>query len=117
MRLKADVWVSAYLRRCNAEGAFGAVVRHGDDDAGAIFIKINRLDGTARLFGPAPMALDQPARPDRAFAAHVDRPDAKERDIDTYLARQAEFDPDLWIIEVEDRGGRHFLDDWLARSA
>ena len=54
MRLRTEFWVKGYLRRCVVEGASAVVVRHGDDDAGAIFIKVNRLDGTCVVFGPAP---------------------------------------------------------------
>ena len=36
MRLKSSLWVSAYLRRAMLSGAFGAVARHGDDDAGPL---------------------------------------------------------------------------------
>src|SRR5258708_35627932 len=56
MRLKSGIWVSAYLRRCNVEGVFAAVRRRGADEAGGIFIKINRLGGTGLLYGPAPQA-------------------------------------------------------------
>src|SRR6202000_2022054 len=54
MRLKSAIWVAAYIRRCQTEGIFAAVRRHGADEAGAIFIKVNRLDGRADLYGPAP---------------------------------------------------------------
>ncbi|MBO0753267.1 MAG: DUF1491 family protein, partial [Bradyrhizobiaceae bacterium] len=54
MRLKSGIWVSAYIRRCYAEGVFAAVRRRGAEEAGAIFIKVNRLDGTADVYGPAP---------------------------------------------------------------
>jgi hypothetical protein len=117
MRLKSEIWIKAYLRTCAAAGAPAVVVRHGDDDAGAIFIKINRLDGTARLFGPAPAGFDVgPIGADRRFVAHIDGPGASEADIETYVARQVDFDSDLWLVEVEDREGRHFLDGWLARD-
>ena len=56
MRLKSAIWVAAYVRRCNVEGAFAAVRRRGAEEAGAIFIKLNRLDGTAELFAPAPQS-------------------------------------------------------------
>ena len=49
MRLKSSIWVSAYVRRCDIEGAFAAVRRRGAEEAGAIFIKLNRLDGTGTL--------------------------------------------------------------------
>ena len=54
MRLKSGIWVAAYLRRCNIEGAAAVVRRRGANEAGAIFIKINKLDGAAVLYGPAP---------------------------------------------------------------
>ncbi len=91
------------------------VVRHGDDDAGAIFVKVARLDGTAALYGPAPAGLE-PDAGDRSWVEHLGSPGTSETDVDTYLSRQFDYDPDIWIIEVEDRQGRHFLGDWLARS-
>jgi hypothetical protein len=54
MRVKSSIWVAAYVRRAYVEGAFAVVRRRGADEAGAVFIKIARLDGTAELFGPAP---------------------------------------------------------------
>jgi hypothetical protein len=54
MRLKSEVWVSAYVRRCFVEGVFAVVRRRGAEEAGAIFIKVNRLDATADVYGPAP---------------------------------------------------------------
>jgi hypothetical protein len=113
MRLKSGIWVAAYLRRCNIEGAFAAVRRRGADEAGAVFIKINRLDGTGTLYGPAPQSAFDEARPaDRIFTAALgrDKP-APEADIEARLGREIRFDPDVWIVEVEDRAGRHFLDD------
>lgn len=112
MRLKSEMWVKAYLRRCNAAGASAMVVRHGDDDAGAIFIKIATLDGHAALYGPAPAGFDE-GQIDRQWTLHRDPAKSSEADVDAYLARQYEFDADLWVIEIEDRQGRHFLDDWL----
>jgi hypothetical protein len=113
MRLKAEVWAKAYLRSCASAGVSAAVVRHGDDDAGAIFIKVNRLDGTARLFGPAPAGFET-GQYERQWVAHIDGPTTTEAEVDSYLARQIEFDRDIWILEVEDREGRHFLEPWLA---
>ena len=34
-----------------------------------------------------------------------------EAEVDATVARQRSFDPDLWVIEVEDRQGRHLLDE------
>ena len=111
MRLKSAIWVAAYLRRCNVEGVFAVVRRRGAEEAGAIFIILNRLDGTADLYGPAPQtAFDQPLSADRAFSAVLKQRPAPEAEVEARLAREISFDPDVWILEVEDRGGRHFLD-------
>lgn len=111
MRLKSAIWVAAYIRRCQVEGVFAAVRRRGAEEAGAIFIKINRLDGMADLYGPAPQATFDEAQPsDRAFSASLKAQPAPEADVETYLARETRFDPDVWIVETEDREGRHFLD-------
>lgn len=112
MRLKSAIWVAAYLRRCGVEGAFAAVRRHGADEAGAIFIKISRLDGTAVLYAPAPQAaFDEAQPPDRIFTAMLgSAAPAPDADVEARLAREIKFDPDVWIVEVEDRNGRHFLD-------
>jgi hypothetical protein len=108
-RLRSDIWVSAYLRRCAVEGAYAVLRRRGASEAGAIFVKIDRLDGTALLFGPAPQSELRDGD-DHIFAplhkaAHIDPLDAEER-----LKREITFDPDVWIVEVEDRQGRCFLD-------
>lgn len=114
MRLKAEIWVKAYLRICANAGAMVYVLRHGDDDAGAVFIKVRLGDGRARLYGPAPSGLSVQSS-ERAWAPHLGGDDTSEDEVDAYLARQHTFDPDIWVIEVDDRDGRHFLDDWLAR--
>ena len=74
----------------------------------------SRLDGTASLFGPAPAGLEG-AREDRQFESSFKREIMPEAEVDAHLARQIEFDADIWIVAVDDRQGRHFLEDWLAR--
>jgi hypothetical protein len=115
MRLKSGIWVSAYLRRCNVEGVFAAVRRRGADEAGTIFIKVSRLDGTAVLYGPAPQSAFEEARPvDRVFTAVAGgATPVADADVEARLTREIRFDPDLWVIEIEDREGRNFLDGAL----
>jgi len=115
MRLKSTIWVAAYVRRCNIEGAFAAVRRRGAEDAGAIFIKLNRLDGTAELFAPAPQSAFDDARPsDRAFTRSFGKDPVSEQKVEERLLREIRFDPDVWIVEIEDRAGRHFIDNVVA---
>ena len=90
MRLKSAIWVAAYLRRCNIEGAFAAVRRRGAEEAGAIFIKLNRLDGTAELFGPAPQSAFEDAHPaDRAFSRCLKEQPLPEAKIEERIVREA----------------------------
>ena len=69
MRLKSSIWVAAYLRRCQTEGVFGAVRRRGAEEAGAVFVKLALLDGSAMLYAPAPQTAYDDSRPiERVFA-------------------------------------------------
>ena len=111
MRLKSALWVAAYLRRCQIEGLPAVLRRRGAEEAGAVFVRISRLDGTSDLFGPAPQsAFDDAPGADRAFSASLAQQPAPDAQIEAYLARELKFDPDIWILEVEDRTGRNLLD-------
>ncbi len=112
MRLKSEIWVKAYLRRCASQGANGVVLRHGDDDAGAIHIKVLRADGQACVFQPAPAGIDEAAE-DRRWVQGFKGAFVPDGEAQRLLDREAEFDSDAWIVEIEDREGRHFLGDDL----
>jgi hypothetical protein len=110
MRISTELAVKALIRRCQSAGAAAFVVRHGDDERGALFVKVAMLDGRAKLLGPPPALLSDTGR-SRTLEHHMAEDGAPERDVDAYLARQIEFDPDLWLVEIEDREGRTFLDE------
>lgn len=110
MRLKSNIWVSAYLRRCQTEGVFGAVRRRGAEEAGAVFVKVSLLDGNAMLYVPAPQTSYDDGRPvDRFFVPAAPQP-MPEPAVEERLTKELRFDPDAWIVETEDRAGRHFLE-------
>jgi hypothetical protein len=112
VRLRSDIWVAAYLRRCNAEGASAVLRRRGAPESGAIFVKIDGLDGRCALYGPAPQALAIVVERgvERAFARMHGSEWIDCREADKRLEREISFDSDLWIIEVEDREGAPRLD-------
>ena len=110
MRLKSSIWVAAYLRRCQTEGIFGAVRRRGAEEAGAVFVKVATLDGNAMLYAPAPQTVYDESRPDRAHLCATSPQPVPEASVEERLAKEIRFDPDVWIVETEDRAGRHFLD-------
>lgn len=109
MRLRADIWIAAHLRRCAVEGAYATLRRRGASEAGAIFVVVDRLDGRQALYGPAPQSAIDESGERRWVRLHeaewIDGAQVSER-----LQRQMKFDPDLWILDIEDRAGRHFLD-------
>lgn len=108
-RVTSALWVSVYVRRAFVEGTFAAVTRRGAEEAGAIFVVVDRLDGMVDLYGQAPQSAFDSDRPsDRLFtrlAEGIDREALAAR-----LASETRFDPDLWIVEIEARDGRPLLD-------
>ena len=103
-RLTAEFWVSAYLNRLRLYDIPAFVVTHGDNTAGAVLVKLNTLDGQARAFQRS-FDLMSGERTWVVLAEGV------EAEVDAALAKQRSFDPDVWVIEVEDREGRHLLDE------
>jgi hypothetical protein len=109
MRVTSALWVGAYVRRCFGAGAAAAVVKRGAEEAGAIFVIADRLDGTGDLYAPAPQASFDESEPgDRLFQKVASA--AAMAEIDQRLEREKKFDPDLWVVAVEDREGRAFLE-------
>jgi hypothetical protein len=107
-RLAAGVWVSAYLTRLRLADIPAYLTARGDDTAGAVIVKVATLDGQAKAFQRS-FDLMSDAR------TWVILTQGAERDVDAALARQRARDPDLWLIELEDRAGRTLLDqDGLA---
>jgi len=109
MRLKAGIWVASYLRRCSAEGLAVYVARRGDIDAGAILIKVDYLNGETMVYAPAASTLD-PEADDRQWARLTGPEPVDEERAEQVIERQVNFDPDIWVIVVEDRAGTALLD-------
>jgi hypothetical protein len=105
-RLTAKVWSSAYIRRCQVQAVPAMVARHGDDTAGMVLVKINSLGKGCAVYQPT-SDIDGKRNWLRATGQEM----VAEADADAYIDRQVSYDPDLWVIEVEDQQCRHFLDE------
>lgn len=103
-RLATDLWVSAYLARLRLADIPAFITRKGDKTAGSVLVKLNSLDGNAKVFQRS-FELMTGAR------AWVVLAEGPEVEVDQSIMAQARFDPDLWVIEVEDRAGRHLLEE------
>lgn len=104
MRLTTEFWVKAYLARLRLADIPAYVVAHGDDTGGAVLVKLATLDGKARLFQRSFDLMTG----ERAWIVLTE---GEEADVDGSIRRQRDMDPDLWVIELEDRAGRHLLDE------
>lgn len=110
MLLSTDIWVSALIRRAELGGAFAVVARKGDVRAGSVLVKaLNRGQGTARLYSEATGPGGE-----RIWMQPV--ASEEEPELDRYVERALRIDPDLWVVEIEDREGRHFLVEPVAQG-
>ena len=107
-RLKAGIIVQAAIRQASMRGIPATVVRHGDDDAGQVFVVVNR----GRDIG---FELLTPARDYDSGKTIWRRPlgDAPlpEHEVDAHIEKERRIDPDLWVLEIESRDGWHPFDE------
>lgn len=103
-RLTAEFWVQAYLMRLRLMDIPAFVTAHGDDTAGAVLVKLNTLDGQATAFHRSFDLLSGERK-------WIELAAGDEAKVDEAISKQRGFDPDLWVVEVEDRQGRHLLDE------
>lgn len=102
-RLATEIWVAAYLRRLTLDAIPAYITARGDPTAGAVLVKLALMDGRARAYQRAWDAGSD----SRVWEILTEGP---EREVDATIARQRDFDRDLWVIEIEDARGRHLLD-------
>lgn len=106
--ISANLWVSALLRRASTGGAFATIVHRGDEERGDVLVKVTRARGEAALYAPAfnpegPTEFEQLKAED-------------ERGVDELIGKRLKMDRDLWVIEIEDREGRHFLTEKVRQA-
>ena len=101
--LSTDIWVYALIRRAEQGGAFPTIIRKGDARGGSVLVKsLNRREGVTRLYAQATRGDGE-----RVWMEPV--PATDEPTLDAYLERAQRIDPDVWVVEIDDTQGRHFL--------
>lgn len=103
--LKTRLWVQALIRRVQLEGSFVALLKRGDEEAGDVIVKVNNLAGDCFAY----QAVTGFEGEKRFMDLRLQGLEALEKDIDAYCHKRMANDPDLWVVEIEDSQGRHFL--------
>lgn len=104
-RVKTRIWVQAFLRRTEADGFMAALRTRGDEDAGAVLVKVNRFDAGCLVYT---QVRDEGGNP--AWLAGTGASSVPETDADAYIERQRGYDADLWVIEIEDPKSAYGID-------
>jgi hypothetical protein len=110
--IPAHLWVSALIRRAQLGGAFATIAHRGDAERGDVVVKVTPERGKARLYAPA----FNPDGPLEFEALPPGDGDADEADVEALIAKRLKMDRDLWVIEIEDRDGRHFLTEAVRQN-
>ncbi len=104
MRVTSDFFVSALVRQIFGEGGFAAVSKRGAPEAGAVFICVDRLDGSFDFYAPAPQSMFDERPETRLFERRFEKTDRET--IDARLKSEARMDPDYWLVDIEAREGK-----------
>jgi hypothetical protein len=105
MGLTTGLWVSAQVRLCDIAFIPATIVRRGDPDAGTVLLKLNRFEAGVTVYTQASSINDRPA-----WSRGTGPTPVTEGEADAYIERQVKYDPDVWVLEIEDRKGQYKLD-------
>ncbi len=105
MGLTTGIWVRAQVRICDRAFIPATIVRHGHDEAGTVLVKVNRFEAGVTVYAQATSLDGEPAWSRGTGPKPVSEPEA-----DAYIERQVKYDPDVWVLEIEDRKSGYRLD-------
>ncbi|MEP1230947.1 MAG: DUF1491 family protein [Litorimonas sp.] len=109
-QLKTEIAVSALMRRAQSAGAFALIVRKGDGDAGAYIV-------ITHLARDKSFVIYRPIRNSSGERVWWPKRGLCQSDVDLYINRRIDEDPDIWVVEIEDAQGRHFLVEPIEEDA
>ncbi len=107
MLLNSDMWVGALVRRVEQAGSFAMIARRGERQFGAVIVRVLNLR-TRQSY----VLREAQGGDETVWMRPVETVD--EADLDAWIARQVRYDPDLWVVDIEDADGRHFLTEKVA---
>lgn len=104
-RLPTHLWVGAALRNAGSSGGFGAIVKRGEQTSGMVLLRINLLNQTSLLLSES---RDFEGR--HTWLGPLGDSPIDDPDVDAYIERAIGRDPDLWVVEFEDKTGANPFD-------
>ena len=109
--LKAETIINAGIRIAEKNLTSAYVMKRGDKQAGAIFVKIDTLDGFSKLFL---RNIKFDLNSDKVIIEFSDLYPQKRittEDIDKRISKEIEIDRDCWVVEIEDKNGFNAFDN------
>lgn len=103
--LKAGIWINAQVRLCNQQHMPAMIRRRGDNDAGSIIIIIDRLDGSSYV-----LSQIRDADGIRNWLKVTGAEPVPYAESESYIQRRTNTDPDIWVLEIEDKKGAYTPD-------
>ena len=97
-RLPTALWVEVHLRRLGNQGIPYYVLNTGAYAAGTVLLKLNGLEN-----GCALLIQQRDIDGNLGWADALNEETVDEKRADEYIQRAITRDPDLWVIEIEDR--------------
>lgn len=97
-RIPTAVWVDAHLRKFQSDGKSCYILNKGAYATGTVLLKINTL-GQGCLLLQQQRNLDGELGWMKLMKGEM----TPEPDVDDYIHRAVDRDPDVWAIEIEDR--------------
>lgn len=106
-RLTAKLLVGAIRRKAEAEGGHAMVLSKGDDMSGAVLLALTREGRTHRLLERS-LGLDDIYR----WTESGPEPGSEESAFAEYFAKRRNFDPDIWVVELDLPVDTDWLEDF-----
>jgi len=104
-RLRTDLWVQVLVRRGDQDSIPVVIAHRGDNQSGAVILKVNRLGAGCHVYARTSDGEGNPA-----WISVLGPAPVAEAEADAYARRAVQRDPDAWVVEIEDKDGRYELD-------
>ena len=105
-RVTSELWVSALRKKLESKAVPIFISKKGNNEAGAIIIKVSNLRGRSKIFVQASYS-----GVDRGW---MELSNGSDAEMEKVLKSQQKFDRDVWILEVEELHGIQFFDEFLS---